>query len=136
VCTGCTNCSIEEYESEACSNSTDRVCTACTPCTSGNYASVPCSKYGDRTCSACANCTGNFYEVSPCTEDFNRVCSKVAQTPLQKKLTYCEKIIAKGKSRSKLAAKRQSHCNKLLCNYLPRFRASLRCYFREVKING
>ena len=68
-------CSASEYESTACTATTNRVCTACTTCTAGvNYRTGACTA-GNTACTACPTCTAGDYKSVACTTTSAGTCA-------------------------------------------------------------
>eukprot|EP00301_Raphidiophrys_heterophryoidea_P006556 c12637_g2_i1.p1 GENE.c12637_g2_i1~~c12637_g2_i1.p1 ORF type:complete len:465 (-),score=99.80 c12637_g2_i1:291-1685(-) len=99
----CTVCSSDEYETTACSATSDRVCRLCTKCAAGQfenskcsgttntkcsecsgpckggkglYQSAACSAVADRVCLACSTCASDEFESAACDQGKDRVCVK------------------------------------------------------------
>ena len=59
VCSSCATCSGENYETTACTSTTNRECTPCTACaTNTEYETAPCSSTSNRQCEAYPTCSG------------------------------------------------------------------------------
>ena len=84
VCTACRGtCGSGNYESTACTPTTNRVCSPCstTTCPSGTFQSSACTSTADRVCTPCgAPCAAGLYQVSACTTTADRVCAGCSGT--------------------------------------------------------
>jgi len=74
----CSTCVVGEYQSSACTATSNTVCSACCPV--GQYSVGGCSGTTDSVCSACSACPIYQYRSSGCSRTTNSVCS-VASCP-------------------------------------------------------
>jgi hypothetical protein len=104
-CATCKTCAPTEYETTACTSSTNRECAACSTltcpvitnatvqrtgcgsgsagtctytCASGYYKSAGTDQ--NPTCTPCVTCSASTYETTACTSSTNRVCTDCAST--------------------------------------------------------
>ena len=74
-CNTCSICSAGNFQSAACSISSDTICNTCVVCGGGNYMSSPCTASSNTVCIVCSTCSLGSYVSSPCTATTNNVCS-------------------------------------------------------------
>jgi len=77
--TSCTPaCTGANYESVACTRTTNRVCTPCTTCTSGTqYQTAACTSTTNTQCRSCSTCNSTQYESRACSGSLDRQCTTI-----------------------------------------------------------
>jgi hypothetical protein len=75
VCTQCIACSGSQYQTSACTTTSNTVCQTCTSCTGNKYITTECSTNADAVCSDCKTCSASEYRVSSCSGKSNTVCA-------------------------------------------------------------
>jgi len=84
-CTGCRLPCVYaggEYEASPCTATADRTCGTCsTSCPAGQWKSAACSTTADRKCSPCTTCSAGQWQQSDCTATADRVCKTCTTCP-------------------------------------------------------
>ena len=76
TCNKCRSaCLASQYETSACTASSNRQCATCQTCGSETYSNGGCSGSTNQICSTCLSCTSSQYETSACTSSSNRQCT-------------------------------------------------------------
>lgn len=83
ACKACARCKLgETYESQPCTNVSNRECSPCTnlgACPDGYFKRSQCTLTQDTVCYPCSSkrpCPEGYYESAPCNATSDRVCSK------------------------------------------------------------
>lgn len=88
TCSTCRACSLGQYETAACTRTTDAVCSACpvgcANCTSASTCTscAPGRFLMGGACVACATCGVGEYQTAACTATQNTVCSTCSTCPV------------------------------------------------------
>ena len=90
VCSALSVCTANQYESTAATETSDRVCTALSVCTADQYESTAATDTSDRVCTALTVCTADQFESIPPTETSDRVCTDLPDDPSDK-VEICHK---------------------------------------------
>jgi len=75
VCSACTVCGTGQYQTAACTATTNTVCTPCSACGAGKYQTAACAGSSDTTCATCAVCGAAQYQSAACGATTNTTCA-------------------------------------------------------------
>ena len=80
LCSNCRTCSPNQYETQSCTPTQNRLCSNCKTCGDHEYESKTCTDTQNTECSTCRTCSPNQYESSACIGTQNRQCTPYLTT--------------------------------------------------------